>query len=517
MSDSQSSIDDMPPTPTKAHDGRRSKENSLRRKTFGRQRTSLGNNTFDTSELHSGTPFNQSGKLTPIQGSPDSAKTPTVISFGAPSPHTPDEPLAMPDTSKLSISGPRRGSLNFNSSLNSNGPPATPTTPRELDFFAAEQAFTAALGLPDNDIDVSLTERFFHVSKLDEFGEFSEVYRVEDPVGGCARPEDRVTVVKKSNKPFTGQFDRRKKMREVEALKAVRGNEHVLRYIEHWEFESNLYIQTEYCEGGTLKKFIEPNFHPDRLDDFRIWKVLLELSMGLQHIHDKGFMHLDLKPENIFIDFEGILKIADFGLAAAWPAPPHLDAEGDRSYLAPETMDGHPDKPSDIFALGVMMIEIGGNYPIPHFGERWYDLRHGRFRLPSLTWSNASSTLSRDSSGEPIARNHGDSLPMSDFDAPLEGERLPLTPEEEEELLRAPFFMVDETHEHALNQVVQAMVNPDPEQRPTAEQIFSCFGCQWVLERRRAGATIYEGNFGPSQENLGVLELDDEVDAMDMS
>jgi mitosis inhibitor protein kinase SWE1 len=89
----------------------------------------------------------------------------------------------------------------------------------------------------------------------------------------------QVWVVKKSRKPYLGAGDRQRKLREVEVLYALRGNDHVLDIKDHWEVNSHLYIQTEYCEGGNLRRFLDTVGYSSRLDDFRIWKILLELSM----------------------------------------------------------------------------------------------------------------------------------------------------------------------------------------------------------------------------------------------
>jgi mitosis inhibitor protein kinase SWE1 len=89
----------------------------------------------------------------------------------------------------------------------------------------------------------------------------------------------QVWVVKKSKKPYLGAGDRTRKMREVDVLYALRGNDHVLDIKTHWEADAHLYIQTEYCEGGNLRKYLDTVGFNSRLDDFRIWKILLELSM----------------------------------------------------------------------------------------------------------------------------------------------------------------------------------------------------------------------------------------------
>jgi len=348
MTDSQSSADDLPPTPTKPSGGssRRSKESSLRRKTFrSTPRPSIGADTFAAPE-HENRPTskyspNDSTGPTLAPASPEydgssssdedpeaAGESPTAVaassrdrllrhakqsahqsplsrralrsaflssnnksrtktsaaagaSFGAPSPQTPSESFENLDASRLSISGPRRGSHVFAQSLSAL-PPATPTTPRENNFFNSVQG-VIPIGLTKNDVDESLTERFQDVKQLDGGeGEFSTVYRVSKPVKvspGRSPAGSQVWVVKKSKKPYLGAGDRTRKMREVEVLYALRGNDHVLDIKTHWEANQHLYIQTEYCEGGNLRKYLDTVGFNSRLDDFRIWKILLELSM----------------------------------------------------------------------------------------------------------------------------------------------------------------------------------------------------------------------------------------------
>lgn len=165
-----------------------------------------------------------------------------------------------------------------------------------------------------------------------------------------------------------------------------------------------------------------------------------------------------------------------------------------------------------------MLTEIAGNCVIPENGLYWTKLRSGEFDavLPSLTWSADSGTLSRDGNGDPILDNSLDTFLMSDEPQPTVQVRSASSPEEE--LARAPKFMVDYMDPNTMDQVVKAMLHPDPDQRPTAEQVLQCFGCQWVDYRRRAGATVYEGNFGPDEDVLATYVLDDaDADMMDMS
>ena len=210
--------------------------------------------------------------------------TPSNVS-GRKTPQTPQELFAPPDPSSLSISGiNRRGSLPFNQSTNSNAsfPPATPTASREHNAFFGHSAhgIPPIAGLTKNDVDTSLKARFNNVTLYGN-GEFSEVYRVEQPTASWLTTTPRpnsVWAVKKTKKPYVGTHDREKKLREVQILEALRGHEHIISISDSWEDKGHLYIQTEFCENGNLKSFLEQVGFDSRLDDFRIWKILLELS-----------------------------------------------------------------------------------------------------------------------------------------------------------------------------------------------------------------------------------------------
>ncbi|EXJ74518.1 WEE/WEE-UNCLASSIFIED protein kinase [Cladophialophora psammophila CBS 110553] len=446
------------------------------------------------------------------------------------SPHTPLDSFFPPDPSGLTISGraerpPTR--------QNNMAPiiPATPTGPREyFPNFSNRPSLNLASSDATN-IDSSLTSRFDKVDLIGS-GEFSQVYRVSQPPEtspyhkvysvSTSRPSSRSSVpekvwaVKRSRYPYAGTRDRQRKIHEVDVLKALGHSDHIVTFVDSWEENSHLYIQTEFCEEGTLDVFLAQIGLKARLDDFRIWKILLELAMGLKHIHDSGFIHLDLKPANVLITFEGVLKIADFGMATRWPAKAGIEGEGDREYIGPEILMGRYDKPADIFALGLIMLETAGNVELPDNGVSWQKLRNGDLSdVPSLTWSSGTSGILRDASGNPVPRensfefrqdSHHDDVEVMYGDdsgaAVAEPARKASRFERSGELVDPPQFMVDPSHEQALDRVVRWMISPDPNDRPLASEVLSTEGVRWAETRRRAGATIFEGNWGPADEVL---------------
>ncbi|PYH41867.1 tyrosine protein kinase SWE1 [Aspergillus saccharolyticus JOP 1030-1] len=465
-------------------------------------------------------PISQIASLERLAEAKGANSSPLHDRFQRGSPHTPQDHL-FPDPSGLSISNDQQSSkLDFNSP----NLPATPTGPRDS-FQSGKRPSLPLTGYHVPDVDPSLTSRFERV-ELVGTGEFSQVYRVAEPQEtpvlpsfseGTITPKahtEQVWAVKKSKQPYSGPKDRERRIREVDILKSLTNSDHIISFLDSWEDNGHLYIQTEFCEGGSLDVFLAQAGLKARLDDFRIWKILLELSMGLRHIHEMGFIHLDLKPANILITFEGVLKIADFGMAARWPAENGIEGEGDREYIGPEILMGRFDKPADIFSLGLIMFEIAGNVELPDNGLSWQKLRNGDMSdIPSLTFSFDTSIF-RDAFGNPISEEPSfeelcasdfgdDDLGMGSF---LGGRKssdrnaVPLA--RSGELIDPPDFMVNASHEQALDKIVRWMISPDPLDRPTAGQVLETYGVQFVAGRRRAGATVFEGNWGPADEVL---------------
>ncbi len=119
------------------------------------------------------------------------------------------------------------------------------------------------------------------------------------------------------------------------------------------------YIVMEFVEGITLKEYLVNNgpLPIEKIVDFGT-----QIASALEHAHAKKIIHHDIKPHNIMITEEGLLKVTDFGLARAVSASTTIagvGAIGSVHYASPEqARGGFTDEKSDIYSLGVSMYEM---------------------------------------------------------------------------------------------------------------------------------------------------------------
>jgi mitosis inhibitor protein kinase SWE1 len=258
----------------------------------------------------------------------------------------------------------------------------------------------APIVLPQED---DLFESRFVVRDSLGRGAFSTVLLVQERHG------EGLFAVKKTRNVFDGVKDRLRQLEEIAVLRHLSQtpNAHVVKFVDAWEQNRQLYIQTEACVGS-LAQFLEVFGHDNvRLDEGRVWKMARDVADGLRHIHSHGVIHFDIKTDNILVSQDRSLKIADFGLATRWPrispqeiiagsglggsiglwtdSSEKLEREGDRVYMPPEMLNGVFVMAADIFSFGIVFLELALNVYLPDGGVHWRALRENDYSYVDMT------------------------------------------------------------------------------------------------------------------------------------
>ncbi len=129
--------------------------------------------------------------------------------------------------------------------------------------------------------------------------------------------------------------------------------------VEHQPHQRHLLL--DYCEGGTLRQLLDTEPRPKRMV---LLQLIIHLLAGLHHVHSRGIVHCDVKPENILLTLtpEGWCpKLTDFGIAHNQALPP-TKTLGSPAYMAPEYFDGHISPAVDIYAVGIILYEMMVGY-----------------------------------------------------------------------------------------------------------------------------------------------------------
>ncbi|MEX2212331.1 MAG: serine/threonine-protein kinase, partial [Gaiellaceae bacterium] len=159
---------------------------------------------------------------------------------------------------------------------------------------------------------------------------------------------------------------RQRFMREAR-LAARLGHPNVVTVYDVGEHEGAPCIVMEYVEGETLADLIARR---GRLPADEVVRLAAQACAGLQHAHDAGLVHRDVKPQNLLVRADGTLKISDFGIARAAEGGTQVTTAGTIlgtvGYLAPEQLtDGAVTPAADLYGLGAVLYEaLTGRPPL---------------------------------------------------------------------------------------------------------------------------------------------------------
>ena len=156
------------------------------------------------------------------------------------------------------------------------------------------------------------------------------------------------------------------------------------------EEDGQYYIVMEYIEGKTLKQLLKKR---ETLTLPEVIDIMLQLTDGLAHAHESYIIHRDIKPQNIMILDNGLVKITDFGIAMALNTTQLTQTNsvmGSVHYLPPEQANGKSATvKSDIYSLGILMYElITGSVPFKGDNAVEIALKHMKEKIPSIRKQN---------------------------------------------------------------------------------------------------------------------------------
>ena len=197
-------------------------------------------------------------------------------------------------------------------------------------------------------------------------GGMGVVYAAED-VKLCRR-----VAIKMLPPEITGDHDRVARFtREAQATSAI-NHPNIATIYEIDEVDGALFIAMEFIEGRTLREFIERS----ELDAAAVLDISRQLTAGLGRAHELGIVHRDIKPDNVMLRPDGIVKILDFGLAKLTEETVATDETGQMPlteagmvlgtarYMSPEQAQGlMVDARSDVFSVAAVLYEMAVGRP----------------------------------------------------------------------------------------------------------------------------------------------------------
>lgn len=193
----------------------------------------------------------------------------------------------------------------------------------------------------------------YEIQEIIGVGGMAVVYKAHDNV------ENRTVAIKILKEEFVSNEEFIRRFKNESKAIAVLSHPNIVKVYDVSFGDLIQYIVMEYIDGITLKEFIE------RQGSLR-WKdavyFTIQILKGLQHAHDKGIVHRDVKPQNIMVLSDGTIKVADFGIARFARNEQRTitdKAIGSVHYISPEQARGEKtDEKADIYSVGVMLYEM---------------------------------------------------------------------------------------------------------------------------------------------------------------
>ena len=205
----------------------------------------------------------------------------------------------------------------------------------------------------DNYLNKIINNRY-EIQEIIGVGGMAVVYKAYD------RVDDRIVAVKILKDEYLASEEYKIRFKNESKAISLLNHPNVVKVYDVCYGENLQYIVMEHVEGITLKEFISRQKVLD-------WKealiVVVQILKALQHAHDKGVIHRDIKPQNILLLSNATIKVTDFGIASFKRGEiksfDENEAIGSIHYVSPEQAKGdYTDEKSDIYSVGVVLYEM---------------------------------------------------------------------------------------------------------------------------------------------------------------
>ncbi len=195
----------------------------------------------------------------------------------------------------------------------------------------------------------------YEIREIIGVGGMAYVYKAYDTI------DDRIVAVKILKDEFLANEEFTRRFKNESKAIAILSHPNIVKVYDVSFGERMQYIVMEYIDGITLKEYIEQQ------KDIR-WKEAVHFTVqilrALQHAHDKGIVHRDIKPQNIMLLPDGTIKVTDFGIARFARSDIRATSTAEKAigsvhYISPEQARGDiTDEKADIYSVGVMLYEM---------------------------------------------------------------------------------------------------------------------------------------------------------------
>ncbi len=193
----------------------------------------------------------------------------------------------------------------------------------------------------------------YEIIEIIGVGGMAVVYKAFDNI------DNRIVAVKVLKDEYLQNQEFRRRFKNESKAIAVLSHPNIVKIYDVSYGDNLQYIVMEYVDGITLKEYIEQQ---GRLDIREAIYFVTQILRALQHAHDKGIVHRDVKPQNIMLLSDGTIKVTDFGIARFSRSETRTmtdGAIGSVHYISPEQAKGSvTDAKTDLYSVGVVLYEM---------------------------------------------------------------------------------------------------------------------------------------------------------------